>query len=117
MIVPSNENVTGRRGVKATRLASRVALTPRRPRFRSAPNSFLWLGRCAVLDDGCLPEGVQACIDFIAQQQRIGLLIERLQALLLLLTENTRRDQTLIGRLGLIPFPPYLVAFDNFFAQ
>jgi hypothetical protein len=65
-------------GVKATLLASRVALTPSPFALSGCPTSFLWLGCCAVLDDGCLPEGVQACIDFIAQLQRIGLLIERL---------------------------------------
>src|SRR6266481_3428347 len=98
-------------GVKATLLASRVALTPSPFALSGCPNSFLWLGCCAVLADCCLPEGVQACIDFITQQQRIGLLIERLQARLLLVTEHTRRDQTLIGRLSLIPFPAHLVSF------
>src|SRR5258708_28411256 len=47
----------------------------------------------------------------------MGLLIERLQPLLLLLTQHSCCQQTLIGCLGFIPFPPYLVPFHRFFAQ
>lgn len=65
-----------------------------------------------------LPKGEgSACIDFLAQQEGIGLLIESLQPLLLLLTENSGGEQTLIGRLGLIPCAPHLVTHDDFFSQ
>src|SRR5438105_2365994 len=105
-------------GVKAALLASRAALTPSPfAVVRATANSFLPLGRRPVLGYGCIPEGGQTSIDFFPQPQGIGLLIERMQAPLLLLTENSSRQEALIGRLGFIPFAPHLVALDDFFAE
>ena len=79
-----------------------------------AAHSFLSLGRRPVLGQCGIPEGGQTCIDLFAQQQGIGLLIEGLQPLLLLWTQHSCGQETLIGRLGFIPFAPHLVAFHRF---
>src|SRR5438876_423386 len=52
-------------------------------------SSFLWLGRRPVLGSCGIPEGSQARIDLFPQQQGIGPLIESLQPLPLLWTENS----------------------------
>ena len=115
MTVPSNENVTERRGGQGGPAREQGRLDPLA--VQVAASSFLSLGRRPVLDYRGIPEGGQACIDLLPQLQRIGLLIERLQPLLLLLTEHSRSPQTLIGRLGFIPFAPHLVPVHRFFAE
>src|SRR6266487_2746034 len=115
MTVPSNENVTERRGGQGGPARERGRLDPLTA-FGLAAHSFLSLGRRPALGQCPVPEGGQAPINLFAQQQGIGLLIERLQSLLLLLTEHSRGEQTLIGRLGFIPFAPHLVPFHRFFA-
>src|SRR5205823_7231408 len=105
-------------GVKAVPLASGTALTP--SPFAAgwaAASSFLSLGRCPALSQNRIPQDGQACINLFPQAQRVRLLIESLQPLLLLLTQDASRQQTLIGCLGLIPFAPHFVAFYDFFPQ
>src|SRR5712691_7305914 len=66
---------------------------------------------------GHLPQGGQVAIDGFTQLERIGLFIELLQACLLLWAKDRTFQQTLIGRLGFIPFAAYLVAYYGFLTQ
>src|SRR5438034_5484109 len=115
MTVPSNENVTERRGGQGGPARERDRLDPLAVVGATA-SSFLWLGRRPVLGSCGIPEGSQARIDLFPQQQGIGPLIESLQPLPLLWTENSCGQGTLIGRLGFIPFAPHFVPFHRFFA-
>src|SRR6266487_1012498 len=116
MMVPSNENGTERRGGQGGPARERDRLDPLAAGWAAA-GSFLSLGRRPALSQSCIPEDGQACIHLFPQPQRVRLLIERLQPLLLLLTQDSRRKPTLIGCLGFIPCAPHFVAFYEFFRQ
>ena len=85
-------------GVKPTRLASRVALTPSPlVAFPAAANSFLCLSCRSRLEERSLPENGSTRRDLFSYQQGSGLLIAGLQALLLLLTQDCRGKPALIA--------------------
>lgn len=88
-IVPSKENVTEADSLLSRAKQNTLSNVARRSR------SF--------------PESCQQAIDLFAQRHGFGLLVERLQTSLLLLSQHPSSDQALIGRLSLIPMTKHLI--------